>query len=334
MDFEAAKRRPIDMRIVDASDEELRSIVLLRDRFWDLQDRTLYVKGLYYISTADSDYSEDEKALVEGVACALGVNQETLEDIKHEVEEDRDGAVASLSAITSGKLRTQLFEEMAALAYLKGYLLTSEDESLMKAINPLGIKTSKADKVLSDLYMDVQGFDVSKKSLFAKAAIGAGAIAAGAAVCALTAGAAAPAIGAAIGGLQGLTGAAAANAGLAALGGGAIAAGGGGIAAGTAAVVTAGAVAGGGLAAVGVSVKENISAAHDKKKLQAVIKQQQRNDMTKQEITESLIQAIELQKVRLEQLESLHASRRDIAQVERDLANLQAQKAEVELRMA
>lgn len=334
MDYEAAKRRPIDMRIVDASDEELRSILSLRDKFWELQDRPLYVKGLYYIAVADSDYSEDERALVEGVACALGVNEETLDGIKNEVEEDRDAAVASLSAITSGKLRTQLFEEMAALAYLKGYLLTSEDESLMKAMNPLGIKTAKADKVLSDLYMDAQGFDVSKKSLFAKAAIGAGAIAAGAAVCALTAGAAAPAIGAAIGGIKGLTGIAAANAGLAFLGGGSIAAGGGGVAAGTAAVVTAGAVAGGGIAAVGVSVKENISAAHDKKKLQAVIKQQQRNDMTKQEITENLIQAIELQKTRLEQLEALHASRRDIAQVERDLANLQAQKAEVELRMA
>ena len=333
MDIEAAKRRPIDMRIVDATDDDLRAIQDLRFKFWNVEDRPLYVKGLYYISLADSDYSADERTLVEGVACALGVNEEALEEIKNEIVEDPDGAARSLAGLSSGKLRNQLFEEMAKLTYIKGYQLATEDEVLMKVAPILGVKANKAEKILSDLYMGAQGFDVSKKSTFAKVAIGAGAIAAGAAVCAVTAGAAAPAIGAAIGGLQGLSGAAAANAGLAALGGGALAAGGGGIAAGTAAVVTVGAVAGGGAAAVGVSVKENISAAHDKKKLQATIRQQQRDNMTKQEITENLIQAIELQKARLAQLEALHASRRDIAQVERDLANLQAQKAEVELGM-
>lgn len=333
MDIEAAERRPIDMRIVDATDDDLRAIQDLRFKFWNVEDRPLYVKGLYYISLADSDYSADERTLVEGVACALGVNEEALEEIKNEIVEDPDRAARSLAGLSSGKLRNQLFEEMAKLTYLKGYQLATEDEVLMKVAPILGVKANKAEKILSDLYMGAQGFDVSKKSTFAKVAIGAGAIAAGAAVCAVTAGAAAPAIGAAIGGLQGLSGAAAVNAGLAALGGGSLAAGGGGIAAGTAAVVTAGAIAGSGAAAVGVSVKENISAAHDKKKLQATIRQQQRDNMTKQEITENLIQAIEVQKARLAQLEALHASRRDIAQVERDLANLQAQKAEVELGM-
>lgn len=333
MDIEAAKRRPLDMRIVDATDDDLIAIQDLRSKLRNVEDRPIYVKGLYYISLADSQYSEEEKALVEGIACALGVNEDTLEEIKREIEEDPDGAARSLSGLSSGKLRGQLFEEMAKLTYLKGYQLATEDEALTQVAPILGIKANKADKILSDLYMGAQGFDVSKKSAFAKVAIGAGAIAAGAAVCAVTAGAAAPAIGAAIGGLQGLSGAAAVNAGLAALGGGSLVAGGGGIAAGTAAVVTAGAVAGGGAAAVGVSVKENISAAHDKKKLQATIRQQQRDNMTKQEITENLIQAIEVQKARLVQLEDLHASRRDIAQVERDLANLQAQKAEVELGM-
>lgn len=331
--FENSMHRPMDMRVVDATDEELQAIQDLRFKFWNKEDRPIYVRGLYYISLADTEYTEDERALVEGVACALGVNEEKLEDIRRDIEEDPNKALSLISALSSGKLRMMLFEEMAALTYLKGYQLASEDEALERAARVLGIKPNKAEKVLSDLYMQAQGFDVSKKSGLAKLAIGAGAIAAGAAVCAVTAGAAAPAIGMAIGGLQGLSGAAAANAGLAALGGGAIAAGGGGIAAGTTAVITAGAVAGGGAAAVGVSVKENISSAYDKKKLQATIRQQQRDNMTKQEITENLIQAIEVQKARLEQLEALHASRRDIAQVERDLANLQAQKAEVELGM-
>lgn len=333
MDIDDAKRRPIDMRIVDATDEDLRAIQDLRFKFWNQEDRPLYVKGLYWISLIDSDYSEDERALVEGTACALGVGEDALKEIEDEIASNPDGALASLSSISSGKLRNSLFEEMAKLTYIKGYQLATEDEAMTDVARTLGVKPAKAEKILSDLYFGAQGWDVSKKSTFAKVAIGAGAIAAGAAVCAVTAGAAAPAIGMAIGGLQGLSGAAAANAGLAALGGGAIAAGGGGIAAGTATVITAGAVAGGGAAAVGVSVKENISSAHDKKKLQAVIRQQQRDNMTKQEITENLIQAIELQEARLAELEALHASRRDIAQVELDLANLRAQKAEVELGM-
>lgn len=333
MDTDAAKRRPIDMKIVEATDEDLQAIQDLRFKFWHHEDRPLYVKGLYWISLIDSDYSNDERTLVEGVACALGVNEDALKDMEDEITSDPKGSLASLSSISSGKLRHSLFEEMAKLTYMKGYQLATEEEALADAAKTLGVKPAKAEKILSDLYFSAQGWDVSKKSTFAKVAIGVGAIAAGAAVCAVTAGAAAPAVGMAIGGLQGLTGAAAANAGLAALGGGAIATGGGGIAAGTATVVAAGAIAGGGAAAVGVSVKENISSAHDKKKLKAAIRQQQRENMTKQEITDNLIQAIELQEARLAELEALHASKRDIAQVELDLANLKAQKAEVELGM-
>ena len=82
---------------------------------------------------------------------------------------------------------------------------------------------------------------------------------------------------------------------------------------------------------MGLSVKENISAANDVKKLQALIKQQQKDNMTKQDITENLIKAIELEKARLAQLEKLHASKRDIGGVELQIANLEAQKAELEL---
>ena len=204
---------------------------------------------------------------------------------------------------------------------------------MMKVAKAMGIKEDKAEKTMYELYMAMQGFDVSKKATIAKAAMGVGAIAAGAAIIAVTAGVAAPAIGAAIGGMQGLTGIAAVNAGLAALGGGAIATGGGGVAAGTAAIITAGAVVGGSAAAVGISVKENITAAHDKKKLQAAIKQQQKDNMTKQEITENLIKAIELEKARLKQLEELNASKRDIASIELQIANLLAQKTEIATSM-
>lgn len=331
MNIEAAKKSPINIRVADADDETLEAVIQLRKKIGGEEERLGFVKGLYYISLVDSDYSEDEKALVEGTACALGINEPTLAYMEQEVNDDPEASIESFATAGSRKYRQQLFEEMAALSYLKGYQLAAEDRAMMKVAKAMGIKEDTAEKTMYDLYMAMQGFDVSKKATLAKAAMGVGAIAAGAAICAVTAGAAAPAIGAAIGGMQGLTGIAAVNAGLAALGGGAIAAGGGGVAAGTAAIITAGAVAGGSAAAVGLSVKENISAAHDKKKLQAAIKQQQKDNMTKQEITENLIKAIELEKARLKQLEELHASKRDIASIELQIANLQAQKAKIAL---
>lgn len=331
MNIEAAKKSPINIRVADADDETLEAVIQLRKKIDGEEERLGFVKGLYYISLVDSDYSEDEKALVEGTACALGINEPTLAYMEREVNDDPEASIESFATAGSRKYRQQLFEEMAALSYLKGYQLAAEDRAMMKVAKAMGIKEDTAEKTMYDLYMAMQGFDVSKKATLAKAAMGVGAIAAGAAICAVTAGAAAPAIGAAIGGMQGLTGIAAVNAGLAALGGGAIAAGGGGVAAGTAAIITAGAVAGGSAAAVGLSVKENISAAHDKKKLQAAIKQQQKDNMTKQEITENLIKAIELEKARLKQLEELHASKRDIASIELQIANLQAQKAKIAL---
>lgn len=331
MNIDAAKKSPIGMKVVDATDDTLEAIVQLRKKVSKQEERIGFVKGLYYISLMDANYTEDEKTLVEGTACALGINESTLTCMEHEINEDPDSSIESFATAGGKKYRTELFEEMAALTYLKGYQLAAEDAAMMKIAKAMDIKEDKAERAMYELYMAAQGFDVSKKATVAKAAMGVGAIAAGAAVCAITAGVAAPAIGAAIGGFQGLTGIAAVNAGLAALGGGAVAAGGGGIAAGTAAIIAAGAVAGGGAAAVGISVKENISAAHDKKKLHAAIKQQQKDNMTKQEITENLIKAIELEKARLKQLEDLHASKRDIASIELQIANLQAQKAEIEL---
>lgn len=331
MSVQIVKKSPIDMKLADADDETLDVIVRLRKKIEKQEDRIAFVKGLYFISLVDADYTEDEKALVEGSACALGIGESTLAYIEQGVNEDPRASIPSFAEVGDKKFRQQLFEEMATLTYLKGYQLVAEDKAMKDVAAVMGIKDDKAEKIMYELYMDVQGFDVSKKATIAKAAMGVGAIAVGAAVCAVTAGVAAPAIGAAIGGLQGLTGAAAVNAGLAALGGGAIAAGGGGVAAGTAAVIAAGAVAGGGVAAVGLSVKENLAAAHDKKKLQAAIRQQQKDNMTKQEITENLIKAIELAQARLKQLEDFHASKRDIASIELQIANLQSQKAEIDL---
>lgn len=326
-----AMSNPIDLTVAAATDESLEEIVKLRKKIPDQAERRAFLRGLYYIAIIDSVYAEEEKELVEGSACALGVTETALADIEREVDANPEGAIGLFATVGSKKFRMQLFEEMAAMTYIKGYQLATEDEAMMAVAAAMDIKHDRAEEAMQELYMSAQGFDVPKKSSLAKAAIGIGAVAAGAAVCALSAGLAAPAIGAAIGGLQGLSGIAAVNAGLAAIGGGAVAAGGGGVAAGTSAVIAAGAIAGGGVTAVGLSVKENISAAYDIKKLQAVIKQQQKDNMTKQEITENLIKAIELEKARLKQLEELQASKRDIASVELKIANLQAQKAQVEM---
>ena len=93
MDIETAKSRPIDMRIADATDEELQKILDLRLKFWEKEDRPLYVAGLYYISTVDADYSDEEKALVEGTACALGVGEEELGKLEEDIDEDPDAAI-------------------------------------------------------------------------------------------------------------------------------------------------------------------------------------------------------------------------------------------------
>ena len=285
MSVQIVKKSPIDMKLADADDETLDAIARLRKKIEKQEDRIAFVKGLYFISLVDADYTEDEKALVEGSACALGIGESTLAYIEQGVNEDPRASIPSFAEVGDKKFRQQLFEEMATLTYLKGYQLAAEDKAMKDVAAVMGIKDDKAEKIMYELYMDVQGFDVSKKATIAKAAMG----------------------------------------------GGAIAAGGGGVAAGTAAVIAAGAVAGGGVAAVGLSVKENLAAAHDKKKLQAAIRQQQKDNMTKQEITENLIKAIELAQARLKQLEDFHASKRDIASIELQIANLQSQKAEIDL---
>ena len=143
------------------------------------------------------------------------------------------------------------------------------------------------------------------------------------------AGAAAPAIGAALGNAAGLSGAAATAHGLALLGGGAAALGGGGVAAGTAVIVTAGGIIGAGTGALSASVAGNIANAHDKKKLKAYVIKEMKEKKTEQEITENLIQAIELQKKRIAALEKANASDRDIQHAKETVENLISQKDSV-----
>ena len=325
------KYKPIDVKVADMSDEELNAIIQLRKKIDKPEKREAYIRGLYYISNVDSDYSEAEKALVEGSACALGINREKLDEIISDMESNKK-PVSTFSAIGDKKFKDMLFEEMGMLTYLKGYQLMAEDKALKKVAKEMDIPEEKAEKKLLDLYMRAQGA-VPSKSLASKVALGAGGIVIGAAICAVSAGVAAPAIGALIGSSMGLSGAAASSAGLALLGGGSLAAGGGGVAAGTAAVVATGAVVGGGGAAAALSVKENIAGAYDKKTLKAVIKKQQKDNLTKQQITENLIKAIETQKARLVELEKMKVSKRDIASVKLQIANLEASKAELELEM-
>ena len=321
--------KPFDASIANMSDEDLELIIELRKKIKGDTERKGYIKGLYYIANIDDDYSDIEKEIVEGTACALGFDEEKQKEIIRYVEMDSD-PLKSIAFSGDKNYRELLFEEMGALTYIKGYQLSAEDDALKKAAAVMGISDGDAEKILMDLYLKSQGVQEAM-STTAKILLGAGGVAAGALICGLTAGAAAPAIGATIGSGMGLSGAAATSAGLAALGGGTIAAGGGGVAMGTTVIAAAGAILGGGASALTLSVADNIANAHDQKKLKEVIKKQQKDNMTKQEITDNLIEAINVLKKRLKILEEKNASKRDIATVQLQLANMQAQKAALEL---
>jgi DnaJ-domain-containing protein 1 len=316
--------KPMNVKVSDLSDDDLNAIVRLRKEIPKPEEREGFARGLYYIALADNSYSEAERALVEGTACALGINEKKMADIADDLD-NNPNAIQTFATVGPKAYRERLFQEMGALTYLKGYQLDIEDKDLKKTAKAMGIPADKAEKDLLALYMRSQGIPESStlKSTGAKVALGAGAIVAGAAICALTAGAAAPVIGAAIGGSMGLSGAAASSAGLALLGGG-------GMAAGAATVVAAGAVLGGGGTAMAVSVKSNIDSAYDAEKLKAVIKKQRKDQMTKQEIVSNLVKAIEVQKTRLDKLEKNGACERDIAGTTRTLTNLQAEKLALE----
>lgn len=120
MDVEASRRNPINMKLAEADDETLEAVILLRKKVGGQEERLGFVKGLFYISLVDSDYTEDEKSLVEGTACALGITEDALACIEQEVRDAPDASVASFATAGSKKYRQQLFEEMAALTYLQG----------------------------------------------------------------------------------------------------------------------------------------------------------------------------------------------------------------------
>ena len=315
----------IDLRIADASDDELIAILEVRKKYSEDERNTL-IRGLLFIAKTDGDYSAFERQVIESTACTLGINQEKLDSIANEIS---DKSPADLfSPIKSAKFRDSFFTELISLSYIKGYQTQTEDDELRKIASIIGVPEKKAESMLENMYFVSQGIErkTGTSSTAAKVGITIGAVVVGAALLAVTAGAAAPAIGAALGNAAGLYGAATTAHGLALLGGGAIAAGGGGVAAGTAVIVTAGGIIGAGTGALSASVAGNIANAHDKKQLKAYIIKEMKEKKTEQEITENLIKAIELQKERIAALEKANASQRDIQHATETVENLISQK--------
>lgn len=318
----------IDLKVADATDDELKAILDVRKKYNEEERKTL-IKGLLYISRADGDYSDYERQVVESTACTLGINLEKLDAISEEVAEKTGEELFSKAKST--RFRDAFFTELISLSYIKGYQTQEEDDELRNIADAIGIPEKKAESMLEDMYFIAQ--EIERKagihSTAAKVGITIGAVAVGAALVAVTAGAAAPAIGAALGNAAGFSGAAATAHGLALLGGGAAALGGGGVAAGTAAIVTAGGIIGAGTGAFSASVAGNIANAYDKKKLKAYVIKEMKEKKTEQEITENLIQAIELQKKRIAALEKANASDRDIQHAKETVENLISQKDSV-----
>lgn len=294
--------KPFNALVADLTDEDLEMIIELRKKINPTLEREGYVKGLYYISTIDNDYSDVERDLVIGTACALGIGEKRLNEIIGYVT-GANNPIKTFAKSGDKKYREQLFEEMGALTYLKGYQLNIEDEALKAVAAEMDIPDKNVEDTLTELYLKAQGIEIEKIST-EKILIGAGGVIAGAAICGLTAGLAVPALGAAIGTGIGISGTA---------------------------VATAGAVVGGSGSALALSIKENIDNAADMKKLKTVIKKQQKDEMTKAEITNNLVKGIDILKQRLKVLEEKEASKRDKAIVELQLRNMQAQKAELEL---
>ena len=315
----------IDLKIADATDDELKAILEIRSKY-NKAERHMLIKGLLHIAETDGDYSAYEKQVVESTACTLGINQEQLEAISGKIS-DRTSAEL-FSPIKNTKFRDAFFAELISLSYIKGYQTQSEEDELKKVAGIIGIPEKKSESILESMYFAAQGIErkAGTSSTAAKVGITIGAVVVGAALVAFTAGAAAPAIGAALGNAAGLSGAAATAHGLALLGGGAIAAGGGGVAAGTAVIVTAGGIVGAGTGALSASVAGNIANAHDKKQLKAYVIKEMKEKKTEQEITENLITAIELQKERIAALEKANASSRDIQHATETVENLISQK--------
>lgn len=314
----------IDLRIADASDDELIAILEVRKKYSEDERNTL-IRGLVFIAKTDGDYSAFERQVIESTACTLGINQEKLDIIANEIS-DKSSAVL-FSRIKNAKFRDAFFTELISLSYIKGYQTQTEDDELKIIASIIGVPEKKAESMLENMYFVSQGIERKSgtSSTAAKVGITIGAVVVGAALLAVTAGVAAPAIGAALGNAAGLYGAAATAHGLALLGGGAIAAGGGGVAAGTAVIVTAGGIIGAGTGALSASVAGNIANAHDKKQLKAYIIKEMKEKKTEQEITENLIKAIELQKERIAALEKANASQRDIKHATETVENLISQ---------
>lgn len=327
-DKDATYVKYYDMKIADLTDEELKAIIDIRKKYSE-EERIVLIKGLYYISMADGEYADFEREMLESTACTLGYNTEKTNSIIKDITADDDPKV--LFNDVKLMFKEPLFTEMVSLTYVKGFQTQDEDDCLKRTASALGLSEKKTESILEEVYLSSQGISQGSaiRSTLAKVGIGVTAVAASAALFAVTAGAAAPAIGALLGHGAGLYGAAASAHGLALLGGGTLAMHGGGVAAGTALITTLGGALGAGTGAFGTSVYANIASAQDKKKLKSTIIKQMKEDKTLQEITDNLVTALEVQEKRIEELEKLNASKRDIQHAKTAYENLLTQKEEV-----
>ena len=117
----------IDLKIADASDDELKAILEVRKKYSDAERKTL-ITGLIYIAETDGEYSEFEKQIIESTACTLGFNQEKLDGISEEIT--GKAAADIFSTIKNAKFRDAFFTELISLSYIKGYQTQSEDDEL------------------------------------------------------------------------------------------------------------------------------------------------------------------------------------------------------------
>ena len=139
----------IDLRIADASDEELTAILEVRKKYSE-EERNTLITGLIYIAEADGDYSAFEKQIVESTACTLGFNQEKLDAISGDIRGKSSSAL--FTAIKNTKFRDSFFTELISLSYIKGYQTQAEDDELRKIASIIGVPEKKTESMIENMY--------------------------------------------------------------------------------------------------------------------------------------------------------------------------------------
>ena len=84
MKKEKPQTKVIDLKIADATDEELKAILEVRKKY-SIDERNTLIKGLVYIAQTDGEYSAFEKEVVESTACTLGINKQLFDELSDEI---------------------------------------------------------------------------------------------------------------------------------------------------------------------------------------------------------------------------------------------------------